>query len=106
MAMSKEQQREAARRIMAKEPLTDEEQVTYDLLTRTPEQYRVPGEDRECGVCGAVFGDTKDAKGLVVRTALEKFSDHTAEHNPSPEQWGTAHERIMAGKERAKQQAT
>lgn len=94
MAMTVEQQKEAARRILEKEPLTAEEQQTFELLVKRPGDYRVPGEKRVCGVCGARFGDKVDAKGVVEVSALQKFSDHMAEHNPSPARWATAHQRI------------
>ena len=102
MAMSKEQQREAARRIIEKEPLTEEEEQIREMLSKTPEQYRVPTNVRECGMCGAQFRDTVDGKGNVLLTALAKFTDHQAEHNPAPGPWAEAHKRIEAGKERAK----
>jgi hypothetical protein len=96
MALTKEEQREAAERIMAKEPLTDEERQTYDLLMKRPEDYVPPAEGmRRCGVCGAMFQD-----GAV--TALEQFSDHSTTHNPSPAQWVTAHQRIQVGREKVK----
>ena len=102
MAMSKEQQREAARRIIEKEPLTEEEEQIREMLSKTPEQYRVPTNVRECGNCGAEFQDETDAKGVVVKSALEQFSDHQSSHNPSPGQWAEAHKRIEAGKEKLK----
>jgi hypothetical protein len=104
MAMSKEEQKAAAARIVAKSPMTEGERKTYELLTKRPEDYRAPGETRVCGVCGQEFRDEVDQKGNVIVPALEKFSDHQAFHNPSPEQWATAHERIQAGKEAAKGQ--
>jgi hypothetical protein len=102
MAMTKEEQRAAARRILEKEPLTEEEQRTYELLKKSPEDYRVPGSVRTCGVCGEKFEDVVDAKGNVTNPSLAQFSDHQAFHNPSPAQWAEAHKRIEAGKERAK----
>lgn len=102
--MTKEEQREAARRIMAKHPMTEEERVIYERLMKKPEDYRGPtkGALRVCGTCGAEFEDVVDGKGNVVTPALEQFSDHQSSHNPSPAQWATAYERIQAGKERAK----
>jgi len=92
MAMSKDEQREASRRILKKEPLTGEELERYEMLSKTPEQYvRPDDEGRTCGVCGARF---KDSQGQVVQSALEKFADHQAEHNPTPAQWAEAHDRI------------
>jgi hypothetical protein len=102
MAMSKEEQKAASDRIMAKHPLTPEEQRRYKMLTKVPEEYDVPGEKRVCGVCGAVFRDTVNHKGEVEVAMLDKFADHQASHNPSPDQWKTAHERIQQGKEAAK----
>ena len=103
MAMSKEEQKAASDRIMAKiGPLEGVELETYNLLVKKPGDYRVPGESRECGVCGARFEDTLSPKGDVLVPALEKFSDHQAEHNPTPGQWAEAHSRILAGNERAK----
>ena len=69
---------------------------------RRPEDYPRPGDKRECGVCGATFRNTENAKGEVLVSALEKFSDHQAIHNPSPAQWAEAHKRIQAGKESEK----
>lgn len=102
MAMSKEDQKAASDRIMAKEPLTPEEQEVYEMLSKLPEDYRPPKENRECGHCGAQFEDTTDRSGKVLVSALEKFSDHQTEHNPTPGQCATAHERIRAGKEQSK----
>ena len=64
-----------------------------------------PGERRVCGVCGAEFRDVAAGRSGPARTALEQFSDHHAEHNPSPVQWAEAHSRIQAGKEAAKAQS-
>lgn len=103
MAMTKAEQKAASDRIMAKlGPLTPFEQRTYDLLTMKPEEYPVPGEKRVCGDCGAEFKPTLTAKGEVEVTALQKFSDHTASHNPSPAQWAEAYKRIQEGRESAK----
>lgn len=43
---------------------------------------------RECKICGAEF-DT-DENG----TALQKFSDHQVEHQPTAAQWTKAYNRI------------
>lgn len=103
MAMTREQQKAESDRIMAKMgPLVGEELETYKLLMKEPGNYRVPGDSRECGRCGAKFQDTLDGKGQVVVAALEKFSDHQARHNPSGDRWAEAHQRIVAGKEAAK----
>lgn len=103
MAMTKEQQKAASDRIMAKlGPLVGEELETYNLLIKRPEDYVPPSDKRVCGRCGAEFRDTVDAKGNVVVSMLEKFSDHTAEHNPPPAQWSEANKRIEAQKQAAK----
>jgi hypothetical protein len=104
MAMSKEEQKAASDRILAKEPLTAEERRTFEMLTRRPEDYRVPGEVRECGVCGAKFETILATKESPEVTALQQFSDHLAFHNPSPAHWAEAHKRIQAGKESAKKE--
>jgi hypothetical protein len=106
MAMSKEEQKAASDRIMAKlGPMTPEEQAMYELLTKRPEDYMPPNPktgERACGVCGEVFENTLSPKGDVLVSALEKFSDHQTEHNPNPAQWAEAHSRIQAGKEQSK----
>jgi len=98
MAMSREDQKAASDRIMAKYPLTEEELVIYRRLTRKPDDYTGPAEKRICADCGTVFSDTVNSKGDIQVSALEKFSDHQAEHNPSPAQWSEAHKRIQAAK--------
>ena len=102
MAMSKEEQRAAAERILAKEPMTDEEMRVYEQLVKRPEDYRPPDPqtgERVCGLCGEVFETTNEG-GMEV-TALQKFSDHQTEHQPSPGQWAEAHRRTQrAPKER------
>jgi hypothetical protein len=102
MGMSKEQQKAASDRIMAKFPLDEQERQTYEMLAKRPEDYRVPGEKRECGVCGAVFQEIPATKESRAVSALEQFLDHQAEHNPSPAQWSEAHSQIEQGKEAAK----
>ncbi len=105
MAMTKEQQKEASDRIMAKMgPLDDQEQETYELLTKRVEDYVPPQEtgERVCGVCGAKFQDLPATRDRLAVSALEQFSDHQSEHNPSPSQWAEAHRRIQDGKERHK----
>lgn len=101
--MTREQQKAASDRIMAKlGPMMEEEQATYRRLSMTPEEYPAPGEKRVCGVCRAEFRDRVDGKGNVEVTALQQFSDHTAMHNPSPAEWAEAYKRIQVGKESAK----
>lgn len=106
MAMTKEEQKAASDRIMAKlGPMDSYEQQTYELLTRRPEGYMPPepGNGRRvCGVCGEIFESTLSPRGEVMVAALEKFSDHQTEHNPSPGQWAEAHSRIQQGKEQSK----
>jgi hypothetical protein len=100
MAMTKAEQKAASDRIMAKlGPLNEEERQTYEMLMKRPEDYQPPREKRVCGRCGAEFRDEVNQKGEVVVSALEKFSDHQAEHNPSPAQWAEAHRRISAAKQ-------
>lgn len=106
--MTKEEQKAAAGRIMAKlGPLDAQEQQVYDMLVRTPEEYLPPNREtgeRVCGVCGEMFEDRKDRTGNILVASLEQFSDHTTSHNPSPVQWGEAHRMIRDGKERSKQE--
>jgi hypothetical protein len=98
MAMTKAEQKAAAARIMAKMgPMSEEEKSTYEMLSKRPEDYVVPGQEgRVCGICG------KEIQGDEEKTTLEKFADHQSFHNPSPAQWAEAHKKIEAGKERAK----
>jgi hypothetical protein len=106
MAMTKEEQKAAAARIMAKHPLTEEERQTYEMLKKRPEDYRPPDPEtgeRVCGICGEKF-KTKAAKGEDREiSALEQFSEHQRKHNASPAQWTEAHKRIEASKERQKE---
>ena len=99
MAMTQEQQREAARRILEREPLTPEEMARYKMLVKTPDEYEFPKEKRTCGWCGATFRDTVDGKGSIQKTALEKFSDHQLLHNPTPDKWAEAYRRIEKSRE-------
>ena len=103
MAMTKEQQKAASDRIMAKlGPLTEEEQVSYRRYALKP-PYPETGEIRTCGICGAKFATIPAMKDHLEVTVLQQFSDHTAIHNPTPAQWTTAYERIQEGKERLKE---
>ena len=97
--MSKEQQSAAAKRILEKHPLTEEEKQRYEMATRTPEQYMPPKEKRVCGMCGAEFRDTVDKNGNVQVSMLEKFSDHQAEHNATAAEWTEAYNKIQALKQ-------
>lgn len=103
--MSREQQKAAAQRILEKEPLTEQERVTYEILRKNPEDYRLPGESgsRVCPVCGAEFETIAGSKERPEVPALEQFSGHMGAHNPSPAEWAEAHKRIGAGKEREKE---
>jgi hypothetical protein len=97
--MTQEQQKAAVERILAREPLTEEERELYEFRTKTVEEYEVPTDRRVCGLCGARFKDVVDGKGVVQVSMLEQFSDHQAEHNPTPAQWAEAHHRIQMAKE-------
>jgi hypothetical protein len=98
MAMSKEDQKAASDRIMAKvRPFTPEEQATYNRLTTPVEEYPTADRDyRVCQDCGAEFR-TESEKGVEGLSAMQQFSDHTTKHNPNPAQWVTAHNRIRMG---------
>lgn len=44
-----------------------------------------------------------DCPGLTwEKHQLDEHATHLATHNPSPAQWGEAHKRIQAGKDKAK----
>ena len=102
MAMTKEQQKAASDRIMAKMgPMTPFEAETYRKLTMKP-PYPQTGEVRRCWECGAEFQEIPATKEKQAVTALEQFVTHTSVHNPSPAAWTEAHSRIQAGKESAK----
>jgi hypothetical protein len=103
MAMSREDQKAASDRIMAKFPLTLEEQQTYKMLTMKPEDYPKSGPVRVCGICGAEFETIPAMKEHLEITVLQQFSDHSATHNPSPAQWTEAHNRIQKWKQQAKE---
>lgn len=59
---------------------------------------KMVSEWRMCGVCGREFrSDRPDVVGMRERrSALQKLSDHLIEHQPTPEQWAVAYERIKA----------
>lgn len=98
MAMTKEEQRAAADRIMAQYPMTEEEKATYARLCTMPEDYPEAGRDlRVCQECGEVF-ETKQRQGQEELSAMQQFSDHSTVHNYSPAQWAEAHRRIVAAK--------
>ena len=103
MAMTKEQQREAAERILAANPLTEEERKTFELMSKTPDQYIPPDEQtgqRTCGICGATFSAIPASKENPEVSSLERFADHLAEHNPSAVQWTEAHRSIQSSRSR------
>ena len=95
MAMSREEQSAAARRIMEKEPMTAEERVVYEQLVKSPEEYLPPDPEkgiRTCGVCGMEF---REQPGL---SALQQHSDHMTGQNPPVGTWGEAYHRIRSAK--------
>ena len=105
MAMSKEEQKAASDRIMAKlGPMTLEEKETYRRLTMKP-PYPQSGEKRVCGICGEVFEGIPAMKDHLEVTVLQQFADHTAVHNPTPAQWTEAYNRIQLAKEAAKEKS-
>jgi len=90
MAMSKQEQKAAAERIMAKSgPLTLEELGIKRQLEVSPpyQRYRV------CLICDMVFEPEE----------IREHVEHMASHQPSAGQWVEAHRRIEAGKDRAKE---
>ena len=54
---------------------------------------------RKCLECGAEFDTNKE------QTALQQYADHLIIHQPTPEQWSNAYDKIQEGKERAKKQS-
>ncbi len=104
MAMSKEDQR--ADRIMAKEPLSERERVTYERLRMEPEDYPIADRDhRICQECGEEFLTTMESKDQEALTAFQQFADHMTKHNPSPAQWAGAHNLIRTQKDAAARNA-
>jgi hypothetical protein len=51
-------------------------------------------EHRVCKECGAEFHSDKE------QSALQKFSDHVRIHQPTPEQWTEAYNKIQEAKEK------
>jgi hypothetical protein len=49
-------------------------------------------ERRICPVCLAIFWTERD------RSALQRIAEHLIEHQPSPEQWAVAYQRIQERK--------
>ena len=107
VAMSKEEQREAAKRIMAKlGPLDEVEMEAYKRFTTEPENYPKADRDfRVCQECGEEFRTVME-KGQEGLTAMQQFADHTTKHNPLPGKWSEAHQRIRVARENKKQQDT
>lgn len=108
MGMTKEQQKESARRIMEKlGPFTPDEEVRYRILVANPEEYVAPDPEsgeRVCGICGEVFQEIPGTKESHQITALDQYADHMATHNPTASQWTEAHRRIQSGKESSKRE--
>ena len=102
MAMTKEEQSAAARRIMEKMgPMDELEREIYEGLVRSPDDYVPPDPVsgwRVCGVCQATFTDQPATRDRIAVSALEQFSDHQAEHNPTPGQWAEAYHRLQQSK--------
>jgi hypothetical protein len=92
MAMTREEQRAAAERILAKFPMTEEEKRRQRFLETDPEAY--PKDKRVCPVCPKEFG----------KDDINEYSEHVARHSPTMGQWKEAHEKIESGKARAKEQ--
>ncbi len=51
---------------------------------------------RVCQVCGAEFRTNEK------ETALAQYADHSVIHQPTPEQWAGAYDKIQEAKERVK----
>lgn len=51
-------------------------------------------EHRKCVTCGAEF-HTRKVDGIE-ETALQQFSDHLTEHQPTAEQWKAAYDKIKS----------
>lgn len=102
MAMTKEEQKAASDRIMAKlGPLTAEEKAIQQGILKDTENY--PKSDRDhrvCWVCGAHFKTVPGTLGTEELSAMQQFADHMGVHNPRPAKWAEAHQRIRAGMEK------
>jgi hypothetical protein len=106
--MSKAEQAAAAARILAKEPLTPEEQQVAEFLKKDIESYVPPDASgkRVCGKCGAEFEDEfkdGDERKPGQKSAAEQMVTHLAEHNPSAAQWTQAHNLIQKTKPKKSQ---
>lgn len=92
MAMSKEEQRESAKRIMEKcGPLTAEEMASYARLSTNPEEYP---SGRVCLDCGEAFE----------KEQIYEHADHMQTHSPTAMQWANAHNQILRSKDKGKGQ--
>jgi hypothetical protein len=89
VALTKEQQSEAAARILAKEPMTEQELRRQKFLEMKPEDYPT---NRICPDCSAMFP----------REQIEEHAAHMATHAPTAGQWVEAHQKIVQGKDSAK----
>ena len=75
--MTKEQQREAAKRILAKEPMTEEELAVLAGYEKKPpytEDLKALAEHRVCQDCGEEFGP-KMVEGEQL-TPMQQWADH------------------------------
>lgn len=103
MGMSKEEQAAAARRILAKDPLTPEEGMWAEFYKLAPGAYTPPTKAgvRTCGVCRAEFEDIKPGTREEV-TALQQFCDHWAEkHQAKAGQWTEVYHKLQEIKSRS-----
>jgi hypothetical protein len=57
---------------------------------------------RQCKECGAEFETIPGTKESPEIPALQQFSDHLTEHQPTVAQWTEAYSRIQAAKESRK----
>ena len=91
--MTKEQQKAASDRILAKFPMTESEKRVQRILETSPDEY--PKDSRICPYCPVVFQ----------RHEFEEHAQHLASHGASPAQWAEANKRIEKAKEGAKEAA-
>lgn len=59
------------------------------------EKLRQIIQKRVCQVCGAEFERIPATKDEEEKTALQQFSDHMITHQPTPEQWAKAYDKIQ-----------
>lgn len=55
-------------------------------------------EHRVCRECGAEFETIPGTKSSPEVPALQQFSDHLVVHQPRPELWAAAHNKIQSQK--------